>query len=311
MNWANLILAGAPKSGCTTLLNLLNDHPAIQFYPEKDVPVFTKSENLDRFETYSSKFERFARDHQELDYVGDFNPSYFFNPAVPRRLDEKLKDFKLIFLLRDPAERSVSHYWHKHKKFEDTRSFERVFDCGEILSDAIEAERLQVREAIREGEIDPTSARSRYDDETAPFRYLNVSNYTKHLDRFFRRFNPERILLLTTEELAESPRTVLDEVHGFLELETVYPGNSEQHHNPTKVPGTGPFSRLLHNVVKPLVPSFLRKVSWAQSLYNTLGFRDKPATPESIREDLQDLFRSSVKKLDDSYGEMVSTGPWN
>jgi hypothetical protein len=299
MNWANLLLAGAPKSGCTSLKNLLESHPKIRFLPEKDLPVFTKKANLTRFESYSQKFVELSEANPSVEYIGDFNPAYFFIDRTPERLFEYLGQRQIVFLLRDPVDRTISHFWHKKKKFEDGRSIDEVFKfSSKSLSEVINEEKKQIRRAIDRGKIDSSDARARYDSAAAPFQYVQVSNYRHHLKRFFNYFEKENILILHTNRLQDDPEFVLKRVFKFLDLDPIYPDCLNEKYNETRVPSNDPVSKLLHNFFKPMVPGFLKEFKWLQSLYNRLAFKPKPVVSDEIHTRLRNIFKPELDDWD-------------
>jgi hypothetical protein len=102
----NLIIIGAAKSGTTSLYHYLGGHPQIWMSEEKELDFFTK--NWHRGVPWYGRF--FPRPDPVR---GEASPSYTQFPVyggVPARMASVVGDAKLLYVVRDPIERFVSHY---------------------------------------------------------------------------------------------------------------------------------------------------------------------------------------------------------
>lgn len=147
-NTPNFIIAGVMKAGTTAAAWNLNKHPDIfcltQYWKNrvlnnehwnyasqtgswagglpnpnhKETDYFNLDTNYnltDSFEIYRSFFPR------KLDAIGESSPNYFSldesnNGGAATRIANDLPDAKVIILLRDPMERSYSHWNHISSK---------------------------------------------------------------------------------------------------------------------------------------------------------------------------------------------------
>ena len=114
MRLPDFLIIGAMKSGTTTLYRDLMTNPAIFFPFDKEPAHLTKDGVLTpegRLQ-YAELFEK-AGDDQicgEASTLSTQLPQY---PGVPRRARELLGDrAKLIYLIRNPVERTISHHRH-------------------------------------------------------------------------------------------------------------------------------------------------------------------------------------------------------
>ncbi len=108
----NFLVVGAEKAGTTSLALTLSKHPEI-FMPEVKELRFFSEHNWDKgLDWYTSHFAE-AGDAKRL---GEASPSYTWHPhhdQVPERIFKTLgEDIQLIYLVRHPVDRLVSHYRH-------------------------------------------------------------------------------------------------------------------------------------------------------------------------------------------------------
>ena len=107
----NLIIIGGLKCGTTSLHHYLNLHPEIAMSRPKELNFFVSELNwpLGR-DWYAGHFDRSAR------IRGESSPHYTNRPSfngVPGRMHELLgSDVRLVYVVRDPIDRILSHYLH-------------------------------------------------------------------------------------------------------------------------------------------------------------------------------------------------------
>ena len=174
----NLIIIGAMKCGTTSLHRYLGRHPEISMSRVKELNFFADDGNWRRGrEWYASHFRT------DRPICGEASPAYTdypVRPEPPGRIAEVVPDAHLIYLVRDPVERMISHWIHAVSSDTEDRP------VGEALT---------------------APGRNRYVDRT---------RYWTQLERYLEHFPRERILVVQTERLAGERRTVLREVFRFL-----------------------------------------------------------------------------------------------
>jgi hypothetical protein len=110
MRLPDFLVIGAMKSGTTTFYHDLANHPDI-FLAEKESSALTRDV---RPSEYARRF-RGAKSHS---LCGDISTTYGMFPhvpGVPERARRMLtKDAKIIYLVRDPVKRAISHHYHYH-----------------------------------------------------------------------------------------------------------------------------------------------------------------------------------------------------
>ena len=153
---------GTQKGGTTSLHQWLNNHPGV-FLPKcKEIHYFDLHHEKP-LEWYKSKFK-----YAELDQkCGEITPFYLYHPEAPNRIKSIIPNAKLIILLRDPVERTISQVYHAKK-----RGFEKL---EPKLALEAEAQRLM------HGGIESLQKHS----------YMARSLYIKQLDRYEKLFKKE------------------------------------------------------------------------------------------------------------------------
>lgn len=174
----NLIVIGAAKSGTTSLHEYLTLHPEISMSREKELNFFVEELNWGRGrEWYESQFE-------PAPVRGESSPAYTAFPlrrGVPERIAATLRDVRLVYVVRDPIDRIVSHYVHRAVTWSDVASISEAF------ADPV----------VREWLVKP-------------------SCYWLQLEQYFEYFPRERILVLDSDELRARRDETLAAVFRFV-----------------------------------------------------------------------------------------------
>lgn len=193
------------KCGSTSLYNFVIQHP--------DIAGATKKE-INYFSVHHSYGENFYRSHfptkltayihkkkyQKL-LAGEASINYLFFPATPNRMKDILPDIKLIVILRNPVDRAYSHYHHAIRKNFETFSFEK----------AIDLEKERCTGDIEQLFQDPDFI-SAYFENT----YLAKGVYADQMERWFRYYDRDQFLFLTTEDFAKNPQQTLNQFFDFV-----------------------------------------------------------------------------------------------
>ena len=112
--WPNLFIVGAMKSGTTSLYEYLNVIPRIYMSPIKEPKYFHmkgygKEVNVKRISDKKNYLNLFEKVNTEK-IIGEASPDYLFDPNSPRLIHKKVPNANIIICLRDPVERTFSHY---------------------------------------------------------------------------------------------------------------------------------------------------------------------------------------------------------
>jgi hypothetical protein len=268
----NLFIIGAMKSGTTSLHNYLDMHPEIAMSEEKEPGYFVAELRLKRGENwYASLFEP----DSQYRYRGESSTHYTKLPlyrGVAERIFQFAPDARLIYVMRDPFERAVSHYWHA------------------------------VRDVHHGGEL-----RRMINAVTGqPSDYLAFSDYAMQLEPYIELFGRDAIFTLTFESLVRDPQQEINHIFDWLGLQRHSIGeHSSKAHNQKPesivgVAGAGILNRIQYSSVwdriSPLVPG--RFKDWAKALaYKKVDAADSTAELEILRNLIAETQRRQIESL--------------
>lgn len=157
------IIAGATKSGTTSLLIYLGRHPDI----------FTGGQQNGKKEAgfFNNNYEKGVGWYKQLfegwngeKAIGEKSVGYMIHKESPIRIKKLIPDIKIIFVLRNPVDRAYSHYWH---------------DCIRHP----EKEIIPFEEAIKRED------------------YLRIGRYCEYIKYWREFFSKENMFILKTEDL--------------------------------------------------------------------------------------------------------------
>lgn len=172
----NMIITGAMKAGTTSLHNYLSLHSEIEMSAVKELDFFIRPEAERDLEWLRRQFTG------GTPVRGYSSPRYTNRPeteGLAGAIRDALGEIQLIYLIRDPVERAISHWIH-----------------------------LAARE-IEERPID--EALSDFSST-----YVQSSRYMFQLEPLIEAFGRERVLVLSSDELLASRRATLVRVFEFL-----------------------------------------------------------------------------------------------
>lgn len=204
----NLFIIGAMKSGTTSLHNYLNTHPGI-FMSELKEPGFFVEEIAwhKGFDWYASLF---AGASDEL-YIGESSTDYTklpFYKGVPEKIQAFNPDSKFVYIVRNPFERLVSHYWHA------------------------------VRHLATGGE-----KKDLYSACMQNIEFISFSLYADQIKPYIDLFGLGQIFITSFEQLIQNPSQCVNEIFHWLGLdgETEEDFNKRWNAKPEKIIGpSGP-----------------------------------------------------------------------
>ncbi len=106
----DFIIAGASKSGTSSIYYYLSRHPQVLLSHKKEIDFY--QQNYQRgIDWYLAHFPTIT---DRADFLtGEASPNYLRFPHVAQRIKATFPQTKIIILLRNPADRAIS--WHYHK----------------------------------------------------------------------------------------------------------------------------------------------------------------------------------------------------
>ncbi len=213
----DFLLIGTKRGGTTSLYRQLETHHAyLPLFPSAErLPMRENMKGVHFFDTHHHYGKAWYRSHFPSQrarsarlasagaaFTGDASPYYLFHPLAAERAAAVVPDAKLIVLLRDPVERTISHW------AEQTRNGVEQLSLADAL--AAEVSRLgDSSEQLAAGRIRTSFAHEQQS-------YAAQSEYAVSLERWIRRFGRDRLLVLFSEEYYADSLAVLRQVTDFL-----------------------------------------------------------------------------------------------
>ena len=198
----DFLVIGAQRAGSTSLFAQLCAHSGVAAPSHKEIHYF----DLQSFRSlrwYRSHFPPAAAARGRI--TGEASPYYLFHPAVPARVAEALPGVRLVAILRDPVARAYSQYQLSVRDGHEQLGFEEAL-TAEPDRLAGEEDRLRADRAYRS----PSHRHHSYAARGA---------YAEQLRRWHQHVAPERLLVVSSEELFADPRPTAAAVLEFLGLD--------------------------------------------------------------------------------------------
>lgn len=194
MTLPNFIIAGAPKSGSSSLWQYLRQHPDIFFPLQKELFFFDFN-----FEKGLEWYEAFFDAQQNERAIGEATVWYMRWNGVPEKMNKVLPGVKLIFLLRHPVDRAYSNWCHE--KRDGIHPFDESFE----------------RFLTRPDRDSRTIISSGY--------------YARHLRRFLSQFPETQIHVCLMSDLRTAPDETCRKIFQFLDVDDTFQPDLRQKDN--------------------------------------------------------------------------------
>jgi hypothetical protein len=198
----SFVVAGTQKGGTQSLDRYLREHPELCLPPLNPVgPLLTGEVHFfDNDRRFANEPVDYARYHAKFQphppqrLLGEVTPAYMYWPAAAERMARYNPALKIIVLLRNPITRAFSHWNMVRDEGQEPLAF--------VDAIAAEAERFRT--------LPPERARR--------YAYVERGRYAGQLQRMWRHFPKEQMLVLRSEELRRDPVAVLARVAELLDL---------------------------------------------------------------------------------------------
>ena len=194
------ILVGVYKCGTREIVDFLRLHPHIEIYPSSAMNNY----EMPYFQTMYKKGDAWLQSQMPCTYSNQItlmkNAGYFFDSAVPKRIQHFNESIKLILMVREPVSRSVSNYIMRENRKIKFPNSSRAMQYIESFSSIV----LNSSNDVKENH-----------------RFVSHSVYDKPMKLWLQYFNLSQFLILDNEELKRDPVSVLNKVERFLGLEHI------------------------------------------------------------------------------------------
>lgn len=119
------LIVGAPKAGTTSLHEYLAAHPEVSMSSEKEPMIFEPPDWEERLGDYARLLDGGApvRGESSTAYSG-----FPWVPEIPDRVRSVAPDMRIVYLVRDPVPRTLSHYVQNVADRKPVRPFDELMD---------------------------------------------------------------------------------------------------------------------------------------------------------------------------------------
>ncbi len=296
------------KCGTTSLHHILAAHPRI-FIPRREIHYFDIDDLTQHPDFFFHDGERWhypALRYPEEEYwdwyaaffaaagadqlIGEDSTAYLASAIAPERIAQAGKAIRIIVMLRDPAERAWSHYWHLVRTGRATHSFEQTL-------------------------------------QREPCSVLLRSLYRSQIENFLRYIPHRRLHFIVFEDFVGSIAACTRNVCAFLGVDPDLIADSEAraHSNEGSFPrhpglhlwrnrllrhrAMARYREHLIDVPPARASGLARIIDKAHSLLNPLQTRNRPQMRAETRRMLDDYFSTQNAGLSDLIGIDVE-GIW-
>lgn len=307
-NHPNFILAGAPTCGTTSLHHYLCQHPQIYMSPVKEPTYFAAADMLARDDftrvivrdqdalrsylngpmseparywiTEWNDYVRLFKNVRDQIAIGESSVSYLWLPGAAPAIRSALPEAKLIFMLRDPADRLFSWY---------LMTLER--EPQVTLRDRLHRE-------LRAGAHGPSGL----------LRQLDGGRYATHLGRFLELFPREQVRIYLYDSYRTDAPAVLRDIFGFLGVNRDQPIDMSFRHNVTMMPRFP----TLHGIRRKLLGK-TPLVAWLPAPAGRTLYRlyNKPRGRQTMdpadRQLVVDYYRDEILRTQELIGKDLSS----
>ena len=262
-----LMIVGSQKSGTSSLLRYLAQHPDIYTHPQPEMTYFLQDHEYERGygRAYAKYFSKCPSDKTLIAK----NVMVMCSEERMQRIYEHNPEIQLVILLREPVSRAYSAYWWARRRgWENIKTFEEAL--------AFEEERLT--------------------EDWFKWRqclYKFNSTYYPHINNIISQFGEKNVHCILTDELKTNAEKVCQRLFNLIGVRTEFQPLVEEKHNQAAIPRSESFGFLftqflasrnpLRRAIRKLVPD-----AAAFKIRKTiLDFNNKPFSPPPINPQTQ------------------------
>ena len=233
----NFLVIGVGRGGTTSLFEYLGQHNCITKSAYDEIGYFDDNFHLG-LNWYRSMFPTTYHKKKIIKKYGDFltfevTPWYIRKPWLAKRIQNTLKNIKIITVLRNPIDRTYSHYHLALRDNKITKSFDEIID-----EDMDTLKKSFSRNKDKD-----------YFNNVVQNSFLARSFYAEQLEQWFKIFNKKNMLIVSSENLSKNTQDTLNTIFSFLNL------NHQEIPNLEKI-NVGKYSPISNSIHKKLFDYF-------------------------------------------------------
>ena len=254
---SDFLIVGSMKAGTTSLRHWLVQSKSIAMQPY-EIGFFT---NDSWYYKGSNKYSDLLPDAFSDQIIGDDTPTYSFLDHVPYRIYKIIPSVKILWILRDPLERAISHYWNNCRKGFETRDINTAF--------------LDQLNGVKENIWQK--------------KYLLRSCYYEQIDRYLKYFYKDQVHFIDFRRFINEDLEELKDITNFLGIDFI--NKSVPHANKTYFYPRSYVNLLLSKTI------FSKKKKYKIRFYTGYRKQNIPVLSEYIKDELIDYFNCKNKGI--------------
>ena len=291
----NFFIAGAAKSGTTSVARYLEEHPQVYMSPIKEPSYFARdiireleppnwARNQRGLQAYLNGPMKYRRGGCVLDWnsylklfrnvtsqkaIGEASTAYLISPKAPEDIRSAIPKARIILILRNHADRAFSTYMMFCRNGRLRASF------SDIL-------RNESSDSLREWKR----------------LILETRKIAAGVARFLSTFPREQVRWYLHEDLSAQPLAVMQDIYEFLGVDPHFHPNLTRRYNEELRPRAPLLHRIGHltglsNLASKLIPSgarpWVRQTAFHSGPRPNLASEDRALLVEYFREDILEL----------------------
>lgn len=201
MSAPDFLILGAAKSGTTTLINELKNHPDV-FTPGIELNYFTH--HFTKGSDWYNSIFKFPDKKQ-----GEKSTSYFYEKPCHERIFDHNPEIKLIVLLREPVKRAFSNWNMRHLQ---GRLLKQAYKFNKSAGQPIENIGFS---HLFKYYMDCNSDVNRHQEPLDIFERGLYIDQILHLLKFFHQ---DQLLVLIAEDYFKNPGAALEKISRHLDI---------------------------------------------------------------------------------------------
>ncbi len=218
------MIIGAQKAGTTSMKNYLGQHPCLETPSHKEFAYFIDPEQYKN--DFANAKKKYFRNKLTAVQLMAKNAGLYVNEAGIARLKEHNPECKLVFILRNPVERTYSSF------------------LMEINYGAIDSPFESIESVLKQKDI-------------KDWRYellIGMSIYHLHLKMIYKYFSPEQVKLIRYEDFdADATKICLDIFNWLGVGETFIPDTSKRF-NETTITRSSRYGKFILHILRNQSP---------------------------------------------------------
>ncbi|MXV78421.1 hypothetical protein F4X73_12155 [Candidatus Poribacteria bacterium] len=280
-----LMIIGAQKSGTSSLLRYLAQHPDIYTHPQPEMTYFLQDHEYEKGygQAYAKYFSKCPPDKTLIAK----NVMVMCSEDRMQRIHEHNTEIHLVILLREPVSRAYSAYWWARRRgWENIKTFEA----------ALEAEKQRINEDWF---------------KWRQCAYKLNSTYVRHIETIMSLFDVKQVHCILTDELKVDAETVCQKLFDLIGVSSDFKPLVEEKHNQAAMPRSESFSFLFTQFLASRNPlrRAIRKLVPDSAAYRirkaVLDINNKPFSPPPINPQTQQTLAAYFAPYNVQLGHLI------